>query len=348
MRIYIDEAGSFTTPSSAKPHLYSLVLALTIPSEREPDLFYQFLRVRDCWPTQSVEVKGSRLDESQASEIIDLVSTYDVLVNFFTVDMVAHHGAAVAELKARQADAIVANVTAAHHPSVVARLNAAAETTRKMSNQLFLQAFLTIELTIDVLRDATSYYVQRCPKELEEIEWFLDRKDRTTTQMEALWTELILPVSEARFAKQPLQALEGADYSYFYARYGFTYETASKSMAKHLTWVSRKHRISPPPKGKYGLDAKLLLTDRRTFGDSREMLGLQLADMLATILRRALNGNLQHAGWNNFGSLMVRKRHPAYSFLQLGPGGAESLVLRGHPKEVCLTLDASAKSMLVE
>src|SRR5271170_4028153 len=67
MRIYIDEAGPFLPPQSPRS-LFSLVLSLIIPSSIEQELFYEFLRLRDTWPNQSVEIKGSSLNESQAAQ----------------------------------------------------------------------------------------------------------------------------------------------------------------------------------------------------------------------------------------------------------------------------------------
>ena len=78
MRIYIDEAGPFVPPKPPRS-LFSLVLALIIPTAIEKDLFYEFLRLRDTWPNQDVEIKGSSLDESQAAQVIDLVLSYDTL-----------------------------------------------------------------------------------------------------------------------------------------------------------------------------------------------------------------------------------------------------------------------------
>ena len=87
VRIYIDEAGPFVPPNPPRS-LFSLVLALIIPTAAEKDLFYEFLRLRDTWPNQSVEIKGSSLDESQAAQLIGLVLKYDTLVQFIALDCV--------------------------------------------------------------------------------------------------------------------------------------------------------------------------------------------------------------------------------------------------------------------
>jgi hypothetical protein len=110
MRIFIDEAGPFVVPPSAQS-LFSLVLALVIPSCVEGGLFAEFSQLRDGWSSQGGEVKGSKLDESQAAQLIDLVSRYDVFVNFFATDMARNDDAIVSAYKARQADAITAGLT---------------------------------------------------------------------------------------------------------------------------------------------------------------------------------------------------------------------------------------------
>lgn len=345
VRIYIDEAGPFVPPNPPRS-LFSLILALMIPSAIEKDLFYEFLRLRDTWPNQNVEIKGSSLDESQAAQVINLVLKYDTLVQFIALDANSHPDPVVEELKNRQADGVTANITREHHPGPIPHLHQLGEAVRAMPNQLFLQAFATWELIIRSIREGTLYFVQRQPRELGDIAWVIDRKDRTMTQMEEAWSTLILPLSESAFCKEPLACLDEGEYSHFDARYGFTEATADPEMLRHIRWTDSVYGHLHKTKDWVGTDAKRLLTEQRTFQDSRDSLGLQLSDMLAAILRRALNGRLQFAGWKDFGGLLVRHSQPGVGFIQLGSGGDVPLV--GHPKKVCLALDARAKSMLLE
>jgi hypothetical protein len=176
MRIFIDEAGPFVVPPSAQS-LFSLVLALVIPSCVEGGLFAEFSQLRDGWSSQGGEVKGSKLDESQAAQLIDLVSRYDVFVNFFATDMARNDDAIVSAYKARQADAITAGLTPEHNAKMTAQLRGLADAIRRMPNQL-------VDLVLKVIEDTTLYYVQRVPAELGSIAWVIDRKDRTITEME--------------------------------------------------------------------------------------------------------------------------------------------------------------------
>lgn len=343
MRIYIDEAGSFVPPNP--PHsLFSVVLALIIPTAIEKDLFYEFLRLRDTWPNQNIEIKGGSLNESQAAQLITLLLRYDTLVQFIALDANTHPAPLVEELKNRQADAATANITREHHPGPLLHLHQLGEAVRAMSNQLFLQAFATWELIIRTIHDGTLYFVQRQPEELGDIGWVVDRKDRTITQMEETWSTLILPLGENSFAREPLASLAGEDYSYFEARYGFTEATADPEIVRHIRWLDSVYGKSLRAKDPAGIDAKRLLTEQLTFENSRDSLGLQLSDMLASILRRALNNRLQFPGWKEFGGLLVRHQEPGTGFIQLGPGS--DTPLRGHASRVCQILHATAKNII--
>jgi hypothetical protein len=207
MRIYIDEAGNFVIPQKPSTSSFSLILALIIPSLSEAELFYEFLRLRDTWPKKGIEIKGSTLKETQAAQVIDLLARFDVVAEFVVLDMGAQTVAVIKDLKNRQADAIVAHLTPEHDPGLIRQLEDVAKKIRDMADQLFLQAFLTIELVVRVVQVATLYYVQRIPVELGDIAWFIDRKQRSVTEMEEVWSLLILPAGEYRFAKTPVVAL---------------------------------------------------------------------------------------------------------------------------------------------
>jgi hypothetical protein len=200
-------------------------------------------------------------------------------------------------------------------------------------------------LIVGTIRESTLYYVQRQPQELGEIAWIIDRKDRTMTQMEETWSTLILPMGENAFGKNPLGCIEGGAYSYFDATYGFTKDSADPEMRRHMEWLDAVYKESRTEEGAIGIDAKRLLTKHRIFEDSRNSVGLQLADMLAAVLRRALNGRLQFDGWKDFGRLLIRHHNPGEGFIQLGAG--RDISRSNHAEKVCRALDSKAKSMLL-
>ena len=212
MKIYVDEAGVFIPPTGRRRH--SLVLALVVPTETEPDLLYQFLRLRDSWPEQAIEIKGSRLNEGQAAQVADLLAAHDVIAEFRGIDMQLHPSVIIDEFKERQAVALTENLTPRHPEGIVRSLRQAAQGIRALSNPLFVQAFLTIQLILNMLDVAINYHAQRRPSELGRFAWVIDRKGHSITQMEQLWSTLILPFGESWSAQRPLAIVEGFDYSH--------------------------------------------------------------------------------------------------------------------------------------
>jgi hypothetical protein len=342
MRIYIDEAGSFViaqTPSSS----YSLVLALIIPSTNEAQLFFEFMRLRDSWPEQQIEVKGRTLNETQAAQIIELVASFDVVAEFVALDLASHTREMIEDFKNRQADAFTVHITPEHQPEGVHEMQALASKMRSMPNQLFVQAFLTIKLVLTTIQVATLYYAQRLPDELGDISWLVDRKGHNITEMETIWTTSVLPFGESFFAKRPLITLREADYSHFHRRYS---TKVKGEIRNHLEWMDGIYGVGHLSDEDSVVDAKRLLTEQRQFVDSRESLGIQLADMLSSILRRALNGRLQPYGWKDFGKLLVKKRKNETWFVQFDSGDTV-LHLEGQAREVGLALRGNARPMLV-
>ena len=324
MHIFIDEAGTFISPAAMGPPAYSLVLALVVPTSNHENLCYEFLRLRDTWSNNSVEIKGSKLDETQCSDVALLLAKHDALVEVQIIDMGLHDVQCIENFKEKQAQAVTANLTPRHQPTLVRQLAETADTFRGMANQLFVQAFLMMQLVIEVCEVGILYHVQRRPEELASFKWVIDQKDRTLTAMEKTWSTFILPAGEAQSGKKPAPRIIGCDYSHF-THYEIHESTADAEWQKKISWMRANYKIEQAPGEFRASDWKKLVSEDRAFEDSKVSLGLQLADIAATSLRRALNGNLQKAGWEPFGRLLIHKRAP--SFLMLGESSPRSSTL---------------------
>jgi len=345
MNIYVDEAGPFIPPKGRRR--YSLVFALVVPTAAEAELAYQFLRIRDTWPQQKIEIKGSKLDERQAAQVMNLLAAHGVIAEYRAIDMKLHPNEVIAEFKERQAAAITANLTSEHSEAVILRSHRDADALRSLPNPLFIQAFLSIDLILEMLDVAINYYAQRRPEELGRFAWMIDRKDRTVTEMEQLWSTLILPIGESRSSLQPYAKVEGFDYTHL-AKYEIDETTADDKMKRHLKWMrgilpTTADRIKPLT----GIDAKRLLTEDRKFGDSKQNLGLQLADIAATTLCRALNGNLQLSGWKHISRILIRKKTAPFALI--GKAAlSERARLDEHAEQVWRTLRTNSQSMVLD
>ena len=151
-----------------------------------------------------------------------------------------------------------------------------------------------------------------------------------------------LPMSESHFVKKPLVCLRGADYSHFDARYGIRAD--DEEMNRHVAWTREAYGIQGADQGP-GLNAGLLLSEQRQFSDSAGSLGLQLADMLAAILQRALNNRLRPEGWSRIGRLFIAdKRTP---FLLLGSADVGGQTFGAQIERVWRALKTGNKKMLL-
>jgi hypothetical protein len=344
MNIYVDEAGLFVPPKAG--HRYSLVLALIIPTANEEEVFYEFLRLRDEWPEKAVEIKGSKLNESQSAEVLRLLAGYRVIAEYRVIDMALHPKPVVDEFKLRQASALTEHLTTEHSDDVREKMHQDAEIVRSMANQLFVQAFITIDLILETLHTAINYFAQRLPTELGQFQWTIDGKDRSLTRMEEIWSALILPIGQARSAQEPFAKVEGFDYRHF-SPYEIVESTADEGTRKHLEWMRSalpfRKRV---PSDLRCIAASKILNEHRKFSDSRSNLGLQLADVVASTICRAYNGNLQLPGWRDASKLLVRKKIAPIS--QIGKAAHYRRGLESRAAGVWRQLDANSQAMVLE
>jgi hypothetical protein len=267
MNMYIDEAGNFHPPPLGKrQHKYSLVLSLVIPTESEAELFYAFLRLRDTWPCHAIEIKGSKLSESQTAQVMKLLASHSVIAEYYAIDMALHQSSVIEDFKMRHAAAVTANLTDMHSPAIVQWVREQANIIREMSNQLFVQAFVTMTLIVEMLDKAVNYFAQRQPKELGTVSWTIDQKDKHHTQMEQLWTSMILPYGESYYARKPFAVVEGFDYSHF-EKYLIRESTADDRWKHHLDWMRRTFHPSDAHlhEDLDSIDMKRILTEQQTF-----------------------------------------------------------------------------------
>jgi len=154
---------------------------------------------------------------------------------------------------------------------------------------------LTIYLVLDLVQIVTTYYVQRQPEALGHFRWRVDPKDPTRrTELEELWTNIILPIGQTQSMSDPFVTVEGCDYSAF-SRYYISRDEMPASLVQHVS--------DNPNDG--GLDFKTLLLEDLDFPNSASEVGLQIVDILLSAFCRALNGTLDARGWDMLGRLMT-------------------------------------------
>ena len=339
MHIYIDESGIFSNPTN-KSNVASCVVALVIPSSKKVKLFNEFKSLTTNWKPPGEEVKGRNLNEDQVAQVVLLLQRYDVILEITAIDLGLLTENEIADFKKKQADKIIEDIKPETYPEMVAQLHLPRDGINKMSNQLFVQAFTMFMLIPRTLKNAITYYARRIPKELKSFHWVVDAKQRNITDYEQTWSLVIFPIMYTQSLREPMYFVVGGDYSYFEEQFDNTDNSDMKYYESEGNFEEGSIRTTK---------LELILGKSFKFQDSKDNLGLQMADILANATQRALNRKLKRPGWENIGNLMIKQRPSVLQTFKFNTGDEEEYATIKTPfYEVIKVYDSKAKSMWLE
>lgn len=291
MNIFIDEAGSFVKPPENKCAI-STVGALVLPENKTEIIFSKFKSLKNKWGFKDTEIKGSKLNESQINSVIEILQKYNVMFEVVAIDMNIQDDENVTAHKLDRANKMVNCITEEFNKTLITNLHKTKEEIESLSNQLYIQASLTIELLGQVFQKTMLNYSLRKPKELEHFNWLVDAKNQNITTFERVWKTLVLPLVQSQSFDNPLLMIREGDYSYFFKN------RKSGDIPDYLT----QHVKDKNPNDFFELNS---VYSNINFIDSKNSIGVQLADILTTSIRRSMVGNLQRSGWKDFGDIMI-------------------------------------------
>ena len=295
MYIFIDEAGSFTSPQ-AKSWNISAVGAVIIPENNIKNLFKDFSTLKKNWGYIG-EIKGSKLNEEQVNSFLLMISKYDIFFETVVIDMGNETSKEISKHKLTQIKKIGTNITQDATDSAKKFTITAKEKTANLPNQLYVQMQLTISLIENILQKSIMYYAKNNPKTLKNFHWFVDSKNpNKTTAVEELWRDLVLPMTQSRSLSNPVIFVKDRKYNYSY----FFEKRTMKDIPKYM--LDKVGDLEP--KDMY--DPKTIFYKKIKFKESQKCLGIQIADILTTTLRRSMSDTLQMEGWQNLGRVMFK------------------------------------------
>jgi hypothetical protein len=307
MRIYIDESNIFK--AEHKAHSISCVAALIIPDSIESALFDAFNQWK-LLPSLQLkkdtvgEIKGSKLDENDISSLLLLLSKFDILIEAVCIDMGVTTDIEVNQYKKEMADSFSKSQTGEK-----LNIQFSKDIFMSLSNPLFLEGLLLCKLINKVLKTTVPYYAQRFPQQLGSFDWFIDAKDKyIITEYEKILTHIVKPLLQSISFNDsdPASVLDDADYSAF-SRY----------------FVSREHLLEPL-KNKVSDTSALIFSisdimKNISFEQSHKKIGIQIVDIIANCIKRAMEGNLQFDGWKYLSSFLILRKHPSISVTRVDP-----------------------------
>jgi hypothetical protein len=305
-RGYIDESGIFSNPAN-KPNIASVVAALIVPSRNKVRVFDEFREVSAEWPHDEDEIKGRLLNERQITTTAKMLQRYDCVVEMNIIDIGIHTEEELAEFQKGMCDQIAGWATEKHPEDFKKEVGEIAAALQKPKSPIFVEAFLLTVLIPRILNIGINYYARHIPKELKGFHWVIDAKDKAVTNFETAWHKIILPSIQHQTKQHPILRIENGDYTYFEPYYHLSPELAE-----------RARKDLEGEENKVAFDVAPIFRDFK-FQDSKDVIGLQLADILANATQRALNGKLPDGGYEEIGGLMVTQEDLAIRIIRMDP-----------------------------
>ena len=296
MHVFVDESGTFSVPKRSNGPSVSCCGALTLPTHRLDEILSSFKALTEEWPKDQGELKGRLLSEDHFDTALGFFAENRLLLEAVAIDVALHEPCEVYRHKERAASNIHLNVGIAHHQSMRNELLALEKTLRGSSLQTYIQAVVMTELIENAFRTNMRWFSLADPQNLSSFTWVVDAKDKQPTNMERLWSTLLLPWLEARSLKEPLLMVTDGDYSHLPSGTLAQSPSPPAHLAPHLKYQASPFRT---------VDIKAVFANRR-FADSRDEIGLSMVDIAVSAVRRGMMGSLQRSGWRKLGSLLVR------------------------------------------
>jgi hypothetical protein len=158
------------------------------------------------------------------------------------------------------------------------------------------------------------------------------------TPFEVLWKKIVFPLLQAISLDDPWMRVVGGvfDYSAF-ARFNMP-----------IPDYMRPHVRNPGLNDGTGLDLGKLFGESLAFPDSKGEPGLQLADIVASALTKAMNGKLPPEVFRPFGRVMVEKPHRESTVRMVALGDGPKVKVGDYHTYVLQAIRNRAKKMFVE
>lgn len=333
MNIFVDESGTF--PSTSTANSWSVVAAYVSPESDRKKLESLVRSLHQRSASVASELKLGDLDEAAYFSFLHALCNFNGIAFAAATDMSMNSKDVVTYHRDMQADKVVANREMMVHESMRVSLTELSNAIRALPVNLYVQLFFQIKLFHEVVTRATLYFVQRMPQTLREFRWRVDQKDVVRTSYEKAFRKMLPAILQSMSIEKPLLMLEGANYSHM-TQYQFP-------TGEQPRFLSEVYGLPIAD----GLNLGKMVGGNFQFCDSKKVIGIQVADLLASGFRRLLKGEFtdNDAAARLLGRVMLQATNDSFP-LNLMTMGEEQLVSSGLSHRLKL-LRQHTRAMLV-
>ena len=278
MHIYVDESGTF--PTTTTPSSWSVIAAYVSPDEDQPAIEKFVSWLQEVFGSGN-EVKLGALTEAHYFNFLHTLGSLNGIVFAAASDMSTSSLEVMAHHQKMQALGVVKYRDKMEHQPVRDALDELSRQVAQMPLNLYAQMKFQQRLLHDVVARCISYFVQRSPQSLSRFRWRVDQKDVVSTAYEKVFRKLLPGTLQSISIDEPILMIKQFDYSSM-----SHYEFAPGDEPKYLQEQYGLPEIE-------GFDLGKLVGEDFEFVDSKAVAGIQVADLIASGLRRFLKGEFR-------------------------------------------------------
>lgn len=298
MNIFIDESGSFV--NSKQEGAWNSVVAYVSPEPDKKKVKTVLKRLkRACQVKSSFEIKLKHVKEQDYFDFLkDLSSLSSVLFCTIT-DAGCNHLNDVVQHQDQQVKSVLFHIDKMKYEGGRQGVQCLSEQLQNLSPQLYVQLYCQVNLIFDTVGRLIPYFIQRKPNALRRFRWRIDQKNESKTEFEDAFEKITPALLQTLSFDEPLIMIKGYDYRHL-APYLYQ-EGEAPAYLKEVYGVEVNS----------GLNIQKVVREDIKFVDSKRSVGIQIADLLASGVRRCLRGGFKQNNKAAFllGTLMVQAMH---------------------------------------
>jgi len=277
MFIFVDESGSFAQAQNAGS--WCVVAAYVVPEvdRRKVERVLGSLKRRLAC-AYSDEVKLKHVAEPELKRFLRELGELESTLFVSAIDLGQEDAGRVARHQADQVARIRANRSKMLYEEGRALIDDLSGRVERLSSQLYTQMVVQIDLLDQVFRATPLYYAQRVPATLSSFRWRMDEKNAARPVFEQTLTHMAPALIQAKSLREPGIFVNEFDYSHFEKNF----RNAPEDVPDYLQEAAG-HTI------RSSVNLAAVMRDL-AFVRSHDVLGIQVADLLASAWRRALRG----------------------------------------------------------
>jgi Protein of unknown function (DUF3800) len=312
MKFFFDESGNFQLPQAGE-HRVGIVSGIAIPDSDEAEIFRRFDAFLSKLPSASFkdgEPKGRCLDDASRKALATMLSNLPVIViSPIMLDLTSLAGQPQAEVPTLVARKLKELEATCRHETLRNQIAELALDVGKLSTQQALRLTAWAKCVARTIQDSIILYGSRDHESSwNSLRFEIDPVEQMAGNREERVFGTMLPMWATSWSQdEPFTTIEGI-------------HTADHPLVKN--WDTKE-----------GLDIGKMFSNNVHYVSSASSRGIQLADMTASLVKRAVIGIANATDLQNYGLMMTKslgKPQRACGLFCLAPATIDDLNRRYH------------------